>query len=123
MLLYLLSANEIKAGKAEDIIASGGIINVQVLNEFASVATKKLKLSHEEIQEILAQIRLICAVEPVTVDVHDRGLHLARHYGFSISDAMIVAASLMAGCTTLYTEDMQNGQIIDNQVIIRNPFI
>lgn len=123
ILLYLLSADPIKAGKAEDVIASGGIISVQVLNEFAGVALRKLQMPFEEIQEILTQIRTICAVEPITIDTHDCGIQLAMQYRLSIYDAMIVAAALLAGCTTLYSEDMQNGQVIDNQLIIRNPFV
>ena len=123
ILLYLLSADPIKAGKAEDIVANGGIISVQVLNEFASVASRKLQMPFEEIQEILSQIRTICMVEPVTVDTHDRGMLVAAQYSLSIYDAMIIAAALLAGCTILYSEDMHRGQIIDNQLIIRNPFV
>ncbi|MBL8499337.1 MAG: PIN domain-containing protein [Nitrosomonas sp.] len=123
IFLYLLSADHIKAGKAEDVIASGGTISVQVLNEFASVASRKLQMPFEEIQEILTQIRTICAVEPITIDTHDCGIQLAMQYRLSIYDAMIVAAALLAGCTTLYSEDMQHGQVIDNQLIIRNPFV
>ena len=123
ILLYLLSADHIKAEKAEDIIASGSTISVQVLNEFASVASRKLQMPFEEIQEILSQIRMICAVEPITIDTHDCGIQFAIQYRLSIYDAMIVAAALLAGCTTLYSEGMQHGQVIDNQLVIRNPFV
>lgn len=77
ILLYLLSADSIRAEKAEDVVAGGGIISVQVLNEFASIASRKLQMPFEDIQEILAQIRTICAVESITVDTHDRGMQLA----------------------------------------------
>lgn len=123
ILLYLLSADPIKAGKAEDIIASGSTISVQVLNEFASVASRKLQMPFEEIQEILTQIRTICAVEPITIDTHDCGIQLAMQYRLSIYDAMIVAGALLAGCTTLYSEDMHDGQVIDQQLTIKNPFV
>ncbi len=123
ILLYLLSADSIKAEKAEDVVAGGGIISVQVLNEFASVASRKLQMPFEEIQEILSQIRTICAVEPITVDTHDRGMQLAAQYSLSIYDAMIVAAALLTDCTTLYSEDMHDGKVIDQQLTIRNPFV
>ena len=123
ILLYLLSADPIKAGKAEDVVAGGGIISVQVLNELASVASRKLQMPFEDIQEILSQIRTICTVEPITVDTHDRGLQLAIQYSLSIYDAMIIAAVLLAGRTTLYTEDMHDGRIIDQQLTIKNPFV
>ena len=123
ILLYLLSADEAKAMRAESTIVDGGTISVQVLNEFASVSRRKLKMSFVEIHEILSQIRIICSVEPITVNVHDRGLQIAENYGFSIYDAMIIAAALLADCTILYSEDLQNGQVIDGQLMIRNPFI
>lgn len=123
VLLYLLSGDELKAGRAEETIAGSGIISVQVLNEFASVATRKLGMSWREIQEILYQVRTLCLVKPITIEVHDRGLQLAERCGFPIYDAMIVASALLAGCITLYSEDMQNGQVIDGQLTIQNPFI
>ena len=121
-MLYLLSADTAKADRAEELLASGGIISVQVLNEFAAVASRKLRMSWPEIREVLAQVRAVCNVEPMSVDTHDRAAQLAERYGLSIYDALIVAAALLAGCSTLYSEDMQNGQVIERQLTIRNPF-
>ncbi len=123
VLLYLLSVDERKAGRAEEIIVGGGTVSVQVLNEFASVAARKLGMKWGEIREILDQIRTICPVRSITVELHDHGLNLAERYGFQLYDAMIVAAAWLSECTTLYSEDMQNGQVIDNRLIIRNPFL
>ena len=122
VLLYLLSGDEMKAGQAEETIAGRGIISVQVLNEFASVAIRKLGMQLSEIQEILHHVRAVCSVKPITIEVHDRGLRLAERYGFPIHDAMIIATALLAGCVTLYSEDMQDGQVIDDQLTIFNPF-
>ncbi len=122
VVLYLLSADTAKADRAEELLASGGIISVQVLNEFAAVASRKLRMSWPEIREVLAQVRAVCNVEPMSVDTHDRAAQLAERYGLSIYDALIVAAALLAGCSTLYSEDMQNGQVIERQLTIRNPF-
>lgn len=122
VLLYLLSGDSAKADRAEELIAGGGIISVQVLNEFASVATRRLGMSWAEIREILSQVRTVCPVEPITVEVHDRGLKIAERYSFSVYDAMIIASALLAGCATLYSEDMQHGQVFDSQLTIRNPF-
>ena len=122
IVLYLLSADQAKADRAEELIAQGGVISVQVLNEFAAVASRKLGMSWPEIRDVLAQVRAVCAVEPVSVETHDRGLLVAERYGASTYDAMIVAAALCAGCKTLYSEDMQDGLVVDRQLIIRNPF-
>lgn len=122
VLLYLLSGDKRKADRAEAIIALGGIISVQVLNEFASVASRKLGMTYTEIREILATVRAICQTQPVTIDTHDLGLDIAERFGFSLYDSLIVSAALQSGCNILYSEDMQHGQEIDAQLVITNPF-
>lgn len=122
VLIYLLSADAEKADRAEAIVLDGGIISVQVLNEMANVAIRKLAMSWQEINEMLSLIRSVCLVEPLTIDTHDKGRGVAERYQLSVYDAMIVASALLAECETLYSEDMQDGLLIDNQLCIRNPF-
>ena len=122
VLLYLLSTDEAKADRAEELLADGAVISVQVLNEFAAVASRKLGLSWSEIKDFLSPIRTICEIEPLTLETHDRGIELAERYGFSFFDATIVASALNAGCKILYSEDLQHDQLIANQLRIRNPF-
>lgn len=122
VVLYLLSADTAKADRAEELLALGGTISVQVLNEFVAVASRKLRMSLMEIREVLTQIRAVCTVEPITVETHERALRIADRYGMSIYDALIVSAALLAGCETLHSEDMQDGQVIDRKLTIRNPF-
>lgn len=122
VVLYLLSADTAKADRAEELLALGGTISVQVLNEFVAVASRKLRMSLIEIREVLTPIRAVCAVEPITVETHERALHIADRYGMSIYDALNVSAALLAGCETLHSEDMQDGQVIDRKLTIRNPF-
>jgi len=122
VLLYLLSADSTKADRVEETLADGGAISVQVLNEFASVALRKLGMKVAEVREALEPITAICDIAPLTVQIHQRGLQLVQRYRFSFYDALIVSAALDAGCTTLYSEDMQDGQLIDRTLRIRNPF-
>lgn len=122
VLLYLLSADANKAGKAEMVMQKGGLISVQVLNEIANVALRKLGMSWEEIHEVLSLIRMLCPTEPLTVETHSKGLFLAERYGLGVYDAMIVAAALIGECDILYSDDMQDGMLIDNQLRICNPF-
>lgn len=122
VLLYLLSKDATKADGAEALLADGGMISVQVLNEFAAVASRKLGLSWNEIKDILGSIRTVCKIEPLSVETHDRGVEIAERYGFSFFDATIVASALLAGCEILYSEDLQHDQRIANQLRIRNPF-
>lgn len=122
VLLYLLSGDAAKADRAEALAIVGGVISVQVLNEFASVASRKLGMSWAEIREVLDTIRAVCRVEPITLETHDRGFALSERYGFSIYDSMILASALLAGCDLVFTEDLQDGQNIDGGLTVRNPF-
>ena len=122
VLLYLLSGDDTRADRAEQELSAGGVISVQVLNEFASVASRKLKMSIAEIREVLATLRSACTVVPMSEETHDVGVQIADKYGLSVYDAMIAASALLAGCNTLLSEDMQHGQVLDGRVKVRNPF-
>ena len=122
ILLYLLSADNAKADQSEKIVREGCLISVQVLNETANVMRRKLAMPWMEINEALALIRSICTVAPLTIEGHEMGLFVAERYGLSVYDAMIVAAALLGGCKTLYSEDMQNGLLIERRLTILNPF-
>ncbi len=122
VLLYLLSAEPGRADRVEEVLAAGGTISVQVLNEFTSVALRKLGMKVAEVREALAPIIDICQVIALTTQIHQRGLAVAERYRFSFYDALIVAAALESGCTTLFSEDLQDGQVIDQTLTVRNPF-
>lgn len=122
VLLYLLSADAAKADWVEGAVASDAIVSVQVLNEFAAVAVRKLGMTIPEIREALGSIVAVCAITPLTLQTHEHGLRIAERYGFSVYDSLIVAAALESGCTTLYTEDLQDGQVIEQTLTVRNPF-
>jgi predicted nucleic acid-binding protein len=123
VLLYLLSEDNRKADRAEEIIAEGGVISVQVLNEFTSVAFRKLGMSYAEIRDVLATVRAVCQSQALTIDTHERGLDIAERFGFSLYDSMIVSSAVESGCTVLYSEDMQHGQEIGGQLVVINPFM
>jgi len=93
-----------------------------VLNEFASVASRKMSMGFEEIQDVLTVIRHFCRVEPVSVETHDLGLAYFARFGFSIYDSMILAAATLAGCKEVLSEDLQTGQAITKDLMVRNPF-
>ena len=122
LVLYLISEDETKADKAEELISQGGHISVHVLNESASIATRKLRMSHAEISEVLSTVRAICQVNPLTEETHDLGMQIAERYQLSIYDSMIAASALAAGCKTLFSEDMQDGLVINRKLRIKNPF-
>lgn len=120
ILIYLLSSDVEKADRAEIVLSERSVISVQVLNEFAAVARGKYRLDWNLIGRQLDAFRARFRVEPLTVSVQAHAVGLARRYGFRIYDANIVAAALAAGCSTLYSEDMQDGMRIEG-LTIRNP--
>lgn len=122
VLVYLASGDVQRADRAEAILAEGGTISVQVLNEIANVMRRKMRMSWPDTNVFLDTIRALLTVEPVTVATHEQGLVVSERYGLSIYDAMIVSAALLAGCETLLSEDMQDGLIVDGRLRIINPF-
>jgi predicted nucleic acid-binding protein len=117
-----LSGDDARADRAEQALSAGGVISVQVLNEFASVAARRLEMSIAEIREVLATLRSVCTIVPISGETHDVGLQIAEKNGLSVYDAMIVASALLTGCNTLVSEDLGHGQVLDGRLKIRNPF-
>jgi predicted nucleic acid-binding protein len=108
---------------AEERLSHGGVVSVQVLNEFADVASWKLRMGWDAVEEYLEAINALCGrAIPLTTEIHTGAIDISRRYGFRIYDALILAAAIQAGCTIVYTEDMQHGQTIDNVTIV-NPFL
>ncbi|MCK1733370.1 PIN domain-containing protein [Bradyrhizobium sp. 138] len=122
VLVYLVSSDATKADRAEQALSQGGVISVQVLNELANVARRKMQLSWQETYTYLDSLRGLLTVHPVTLDIHDTGLELAERYGMQIYDAMIAASALHAGCETLLSEDFQHGMVLKEGLRIANPF-
>jgi predicted nucleic acid-binding protein len=122
VLVYIASGDPMKADRAEAAIAAGGAISVQVLNELANVARRKMAMSWTDTHMFLSMLRGLLTVHPVTLETHEVGLALAERYGLSTYDAMIAAAALQAGCDTLWSEDMQHGMTLGEGLRILNPF-
>jgi predicted nucleic acid-binding protein len=122
IVLYLASEDLQKADRAQELVAEGGTISVQVLNEIANISRRKMGLSWAETRNFLLMIRGLLKVEPITVEIHDVGISLAERYQLSVYDSMIVSAALSAECDTLLSEDLQNGLLINGRLRVLNPF-
>lgn len=122
VLLYLLSRDSGKADRVEQLLEEGGTISVQVLDEFAAVALRKIKLPLSDLREILETIRAVCKVASVTLETHEQGLAIHERYAFSLYDSMMVSAALLAKAKVLYSEDLQDGRLIDDRLRVVNPF-
>jgi predicted nucleic acid-binding protein len=108
---------------AEKTLSLGGVVSVQVLNEFVDVATSKLKVDWNIVEQYLEVIYALCGSEvPLTAETNRTAIDISKRLGYRIYDSLILAAAVQAGCTTVYTEDLQHGQMIDG-LRIENPFL
>ena len=121
VVLYLFSSDAAKANQAEQVLEAGGFISVQVLNEVTSVCLRKLKMSWQEVDEVLLALKATCSVLPLTLATHEMAVQLAKRFKLSFYDANIVASAVSSGASTLLSEDMQSGLLIDG-LSIQNPF-
>jgi predicted nucleic acid-binding protein len=115
-----------KRERAQEIIRTAltrgnAVISTQVLQEYFVVATRKLHVPLEIAQR---KVELLATLDTVTVDLDAivEAIKLCRLYSLSFWDALILCAARIAGCDSLLTEDMQDGQLIEG-VRISNPFI
>ncbi len=122
ILIYAVLDDGPKVETAQFLVASGAVISVQVLNEFASVARRKFNKTWAEIGDALEIIRsLVLEIAPLTIDAHDAAFAIAARLNYGVYDAMIIASAAGTGCDVLYSEDMRHGQVIDGVRIV-NPF-
>lgn len=102
-------------------VASGEYkINVQVLNEFSSVAHRKLGLTVDEIKAYLEMFRAL-TVLPVTEGVTEKGLDVMMRYGIQFYDSLLLVSAAESGCSEFISEDLNDGQIYCGMKVV-NPF-
>lgn len=122
ILIYAFAANDARSAQAEAELAIGGVISVQVLNEFTNVARRQLAWDWAQIEASLDAIdEILGKAMPLTVGIHARAVEIARDHTLTFYDALIVAAALEARCHLLLSEDMQHGQQLGD-LTIHNPF-
>ena len=123
ILIYAFASGDKRSARAEALLAEGGVIGVQVLNEFTSVARRKLGWDWPQIEAAIAVIsELLGSARPLTPGIHTQALKLARGSALSFYDALMVAAASGADCSVLLTEDLRHGRKF-GAVAIRNPFL
>lgn len=123
VLVYAFS-DDPRSARAEDLLAKGCASSVQALNEFANVARRKLAMEWREVREALDAIRVLVApIAPLDLETHLAGIEIAQRHRLSVFDAMMLAAALQLGCTIFWSEDLQDGLVVEGRITIRNPFV
>jgi len=122
VLVYAFT-RDVRATKARELLNDRPVLSVQSLNEFSNVMRRKLGKDWKWLGDAIEEIRLLCSsILPLTIETHGEALRIAERYRYSIYDALIVAAALQSRCDTLWSEDMQDGIVIDGRLRIANPF-
>ena len=123
VLVYAFSTSDRRGETAKKLLAQGGVVSVQVLNEFVNVSRGKLRRDWDAIGQSLQAMReFLDAPASLTDETHRLAFDLSRRYGFAIYDSLILSAARLAGCGIVYTEDFQHGQVVEG-VLVQNPFL
>jgi len=115
--------NEIKRLIAGDFFKENPVVSSQVISEYLNVMKRVFKMQKLELLHLCSLWLEKCSVQPVILSTIKLAQGLIVKYGFEIFDGVIIAAALEADCEILYSEDMQDGQIIENKLKIVNPFV
>jgi predicted nucleic acid-binding protein len=123
VLLYAVAANDRRSAVAIAALEAGGLISVQVVWEFTSIARNVLGRSWPEVYEALSIISILCPEPlPVRWSTYEKALELVHQDGLLLQDALIAASALQAGCSVLLTGIYADGFILADQLTISNPF-
>ncbi len=124
VLLYFLDTSlPDKRKAAAELILKKPAFNSQSLSELINVLQRRWKFPKEKTLATVANFLIACEYVPLTKQAIELSLALVKKYDFQLFDAMIVASALETHCEVLYSEDMQHGLVVENQLRIENPFL
>jgi len=124
ILIYGYSVTEAEKQKVAESISETGksFISTQVIQEFSNIMYKKFKLDWHEIILAISEISDSYKVFTNQAETIKGACRIADKYKYSFYDSLIISAALEADCKILYTEDLQNNQLIETKLRIINPF-
>jgi predicted nucleic acid-binding protein len=123
VVLYTIGLDKRKTDIARNLIKTEIAVSTQVINECMSVCLRKFGFTKEKSYYFTDNIMRRSDVIPVDEATVRKSADIAIKNQISNWDALIIAAALLADCDILYSEDMQNGQIFDNRLVVVNPFL
>jgi predicted nucleic acid-binding protein len=124
ILIYNHSLDhENKRLTARGFFKENPVVSSQVISEYLNVMKRNFKMQKLELMQLCSLWLEKCTVQPVVLSTIKLAQDLVGKYDFQVFDGIIVAAALEADCDILYSEDMQDGQIIENMLKIVNPFV
>lgn len=122
IVIYAESSHARKSPVAVAILESGPVISTQVVNETLSVLTRKHGFALADANQVALSLLDLCEVVAVDAQTVREAIRLGDRYQLSIWDSVIVAAALLTGCDTQYSEDLQHGQVFEGRLKVVDPF-
>ncbi len=123
ILVYVYSDDEVeKREKSRSLYENTVTISTQVLNELANVFLLKFRIAPDDVARRIRELSQGCKISVVNFESVITAIRLHQQYGYSYFDCLMLASALREECSIIYTEDMQNGQVIDDILMIINPF-
>ena len=124
ILLYVYSDSEpLKRNICKSVISENNCCtSTQALNELSNVCTKKWNISRNSIEDAIDEICSVCEIIQINEGTIKKGLYLHEKYRYAYYDCLMLASALESECKEIFTEDMQNGQVIENVLTILNIF-
>lgn len=120
--LHILDSDSPKFTLSKSLLAARPIISTQVVLENINVCVKRLEKTKDFSIAHAKSLQNACRVKAITTETMSHALKIFEKYGYSVFDSLIIAAALESDCKTLYSEDMQQGQLIESKLRIINPF-
>lgn len=121
------TSDPLKQRRAQEILRSAmlsgnALVSAQVLGELFVVLTRKIP--HPlTIAEAIAVVRALGKLDVVETGLLavSLALHIVLKTGIAYWDALIIAVARSAGCSSVFSEDLTNGQVFDGVTVV-NPF-
>ena len=125
IFIYLYSEDEMQKQNISQKVVDkyDCIISTQVLNEFSNVCIGKLNQSTGEVEMAINEIIEQCTVTLIEKHNIKQALEIHKRYKYKYFDCLMIVSAINSGCKYLITEDMANGQIIDNKLTIINIYL
>ena len=124
VLVYSFSETEAAKSEAGRVLieSNGAWVSTQVLSELANVLTHRFRAPAREAKRRVMSIAASCEVIVVSPPIVFDALRIMEVFGYGFYDSQIIAAALACGASTLYSEDLHHGQMVDGKLSIRSPF-
>ncbi len=126
ILIYSYSKDEKQkqkiALKVIDKYSRGIIISTQVINELTNILFKKFKIDATTIKKTIIELDSVFNIGEFDIVTQIKAVEIKEKYRLQFYDSLILATALENRCTILFSEDMQDGQVIENTLTIVNPF-